>query len=303
MRRCLTPARRVLIFFWLVCLPFAECLAMNPLVTSTREQAISFVNSISKLEPSNYWPAIKPELFLQNLKTDANEPMSIYQGRGTNFCGYGALTYLFLQDDPLGYVKMLLDLYRNGTVSYGRVTFNPSEAIRNEAGQLKYRGILDIRPAEQMWFLTLADHFKGYLNIFNRKYDSGDEETFWASVNYAKFNRMIRSLLHYKARAWGSDLIRPRVESLYDHIAENLKNGPVILYINNRIVHKKNHVKIKLAIPTHFIAVQQITKTADQITLVYWDYGGKTLFQLSPAFLKKITFGITCCTKNTTDGQ
>jgi hypothetical protein len=229
--------------------------------------------------------------------------MSIYPGRGTNFCGYGALTYLFLQDDPLGYTQLLLALYKNGKASFGKAVFEPSEAIRKQAGLLKYKGILDIRPAEQIWYLTLADHFKGYLNIFNRKYDPGDEDRFWASVNYAKFNRMIRTLLQYKVTARGTDLIRPGIDDLYEYISEKLKKSTVALFINNRIVHKKNHVQIKLAIPTHFIILQQIMKTDDVITLVYWDYGGRTLLQLSPAFLKKIIFGITCCTKKPNDAE
>ena len=31
------------------------------------------------------------------------KPESIYPAGETNFCGYGAITYLVLQDDPLGY--------------------------------------------------------------------------------------------------------------------------------------------------------------------------------------------------------
>ncbi|MFN8243170.1 MAG: hypothetical protein U0X40_03865 [Ferruginibacter sp.] len=283
----------------LLALPGLPAAAGDPgrsAATSTREEAVSFISKIEKLEASAHWPAVKPDLFLQNLKTDAAEPLSIYQGRGTNFCGYGALTYLFLQDDPLGYVKLLLQLYKDGVADFGQIHFSPSESIKKEAGQLKYRGLLDIRPAEQIWFLVLADHFKGYLNFFNKHYDPGDEETFWASVNYAKFNRMVKGLLRYRVHAKGSDLIHPAVDDLYSYISDHLKEGQVVLYINNRIVHKKNHVKIKVSIPTHFIAVQEISRVNDQITLVYWDYGGKTLMQLTPDFLRKITFGVSCCT-------
>ena len=270
---------------------------IDTVYTSTRQEAITFIDKIQSLEPSPFWPNVKPALFLQNLKTTIYQPLSIYPGRGTNFCGYGALSYLLLQDDPLGYTKFLLQLYKDGKATFGKVVFTPSASIMKAAGTLKYKGILDIRPAEQMWFLVLADHFKGYLNIFNRKYDPGDEDRFWASVNYAKFNRMVKNLLHYKIIARGADLIRPKVGDLYENMSEKLKTGIVVLYINNRIVHKKNHVAIKLGIPTHFIILQQITKVDGLITLVYWDYGSRTLMQLSPSFLKKIVFGITYCTK------
>ena len=271
--------------------------------TSTRQQAIAFVETIHRLDSSVYWPNIKPDLFLQNLKHTIYQPVSIYPGNGTNFCGYGALTYLFLQDDPLGYAKLLLQLYKDGRASFGHSIFNPSASVKKAAGRLRYKGILDIHPAEQMWFLCLADHYKGYLNIFNRNYDPGDEDRFWASVNFAKFNRMVRSLLHYTTKARGSDLIRPRVRNLYEYIYDRTQTGKVVLFINNRIVHKKNHVQIKVALPTHFIVVEKITREDDLITMVYWDYGGKTQLQMSPAFFNRIIFGITYCTKQKDDAR
>ncbi len=272
-------------------------------VTSSQQQAIEFIDNIKKLDASTFWPNIKPSLFLQNLKTNIHKPVSIYPGNGTNFCGYGALTYLLLQDDPLGYAKLLLQLYSEGKARFGDINFNPSRAVKKAAGLLRYKGVLDIRPAEQMWYLSLADHFKGYLNLFNRRYDPDDEDRFWASVNYAKFNRMVRKLMNYKVNARGADLSRPKVGDLYQYISEKMETGTVVLFINNRIVHKKNHVTIKLGVPTHFILAEKISRENDVITFVYWDYGGKTLLQLSTAFFKRIVFGITYCTKNENDAD
>ena len=194
-------------------------------LTSSQQQALEFIDKIKELEPSVFWPNIKPVLFLQNIKINIRQPVSIYPGNGTNFCGYGALTYLLLLDDPLGYAKSLLQLYREGKSKFGDVNFNPSRAVKKAAGLLRYKGVLDIRPAEQMWYLSLADHFKGYLNIFNLKYNPDDENRFWASVNYAKFNRMVRKLLYYKVNARGADLSRPKVGDLYQYISEKMKNG------------------------------------------------------------------------------
>ncbi len=300
------PLLTLAIFFCAICQGFAIPKyepARDTGATSTQQQAIAFIDNIKELAPSSHWPNIKPALFLQNVKTNIHQPIGIYPGNGTNFCAYGALTYLFLMDDPLGYAKLLLELYREGKAKFGTTSFDPSLAVKKEAGRLKYKGILDIHPAEQMWFLSLADHFKGYLNFFNLKYDPGDENLFWASCNYAKFNRMVSSLLRYKTRARGSDLVRPRVGDQYEYINEKLKTNRVVLFMNNRIVHKKNHVSLKLAVPTHFIVVERISKEADVITLVYWDYGGKTQLQMSSGFLKRIIYGITYCTKKETDAN
>jgi hypothetical protein len=271
--------------------------------TSTQQQALSFIHSLQNLNSSPYWPNIKPALFIRNLQTTIQAPVRLFPGNGTNFCGYAALTYILLRDDPLSYVKFLIQLYQKGNASFGKINFNPSSAIKKQAGLLRFKGILDIHPAEQMWFLSLADHFKGYLNFFNRRYEAGDEDHFWASVNYAKFNRMVRNLLQYDVNARGTDLLRPHVKDLYQYINEKMKAGPVVLFINNRIVHKKNHVTIKLAVPTHFIVVEKISHVNNLITLVYWDYGGKTQLQLSPAFFKRIIFGISSLTKTEKDAN
>lgn len=268
-------------------------------VTSTPQQAIEFINKVYKLEPSTHWPNIKPDLFLKNLKDIILRPIGVYAGKGTNFCGYGALTYLFLKDDPLGYAMLLLTLYSEGKAKFRVVDFNPSAAIKQAAGLIRYAGKLDVCPAEQLWYLTLAGHFKGYLNIFNRKYDPNDQNTFWASVNYAKFNRMVRQLLNYNSRAKGADLKRPYINDLYAYITERMQNGIVVLFVNNRILHKKNHT-LKLALPTHFIVAEKISIDKDIITLMYWDYGRKTQMQMSSAFFKRIIFGITYFTKNET---
>src|SRR5258705_2862999 len=132
----------------------------DPGSTSTRQEAIAYVNTIPALEPSPHWPNIKPALFLQSIRSNIDQPISIYPGNGTNFFGYGALTYLFLRDDPLGYAKLLMQLYLDGKATTGNVVFMPSPAVKNAAGTLKFKGILDIHPAEQMWFLTLAGHYK-----------------------------------------------------------------------------------------------------------------------------------------------
>jgi len=290
----------VALLFLLVKVPFAGSsypLAEEITPTSTQAEAIRFIDGIKTIEASDYWPNVKPAPFLENIKINIHHPFGMYAGRGTNFCGYGALGYLLLQDDPVGYAKFLLSLYKDGTAKMGQVIFTPASSIKKAAGTLKYKGLLDIRPAEQMFYLTLADHFKGYVNIFNRRYGSGDENTFWASVNYAKFNRMIRKLLNYKVNARGTDLRQPSVGNTYNYISRKLKDGIVVLYLNNRILHKKKHENIKLKVPTHFVVLESISKTNDVITMVYWDYGGKTLLQIEPDFLHKIVFGISQCIK------
>jgi hypothetical protein len=264
---------------------------------STSAEALRFIHEVGRLDSSAHWPHIGPKLFLENLKVNILTPLALYQGSNTNFCGYAALSYLPLHDDPLGYARFMLALYRNGKASWGKIYFEPSEEIKQAAGTIRFKGVLDIRPADQLWFLLLADHFKGYLNIFDHHYNPGDENAFWAAVNYGKFNRIIRRLLSYKVEARGSDLIGPHLPHLYEYLSNCLKTGVTYLYVNNTFLHKKDH-GTKFGFPTHFLVLTDISQNGDMLTITYWDYGGRSLKQVSTAFLRKILFGVTHCTKN-----
>jgi hypothetical protein len=264
--------------------------------SSPASAAIDYLNSIPSLEHSKHWPNVDPKLFLQNLKTFTISPLKFYEGKGTNFCAYAALTYLPLRYDPLGFSRFMIDLYKNGKAKLGKVMLAPGHAVRQEAGLIKYKGPLDIQPAGQVWILALADHFKGYLNVFNRNYDKGDEDRIWASTNFAKFNRMLRKLFLLKVKAYGSDLIRPGVGDRYDFLKEQMQSGTIFLYLNNRLLYKKDHVAVRFGIPTHYVLLLDIQKLDNgKINILYWDYGIKTLQQLDPKFFRKILFGISHC--------
>jgi hypothetical protein len=280
-------------------------LLWNPLSrvpASTPDQALTFLKTISLPDSSAFWPNIKTTLFIENLKANILYPLKIYQGSNTNFCGYAALSYLPLNEDPLAYTMFMVSLYTKGAADWNGVHFNPSPEVHQAAGTLRFKGILDIRPADQLWFLTLADHFKSYLNFFHRHFHPGSEDTFWAAVSYGKFNRMLR-WLGYTEEAHGSDLIRPNFHDtdLFTYLKTTVdRPGTTYLYVNNTYLHKKNHRKFKGSFPTHFIVLNDIHRIPgeeDMVDIIYWDYGGRTLRQVSLRFLKKITFGITHCTK------
>jgi hypothetical protein len=292
-------ANRVFLVSFLFCLQFqtAQAATRDSIYYSTQQSAEHFIDGVRSLPKSDAWPGIDPVLFLDNLKLNVHEPLSFYPGRSTNFCGYGALSYLMIKQDPLGYARFMLDLYRNGRAAYRSTTFTPSAPVKRAAGTLKFKGVLDIRHAEQMWFLVLADHYKGYLNIFNRAYDTGDENAFWAATNFAKFNRMVKRMIGYKVHAVGSDLIRPWKPDLYEYILGEMPKGIVVIYLNNRVIHKKNHTQVKLSFPTHFVILEKLVRDGDLITFQYWDYGSRTVKQVTPNTFKRLIYGVSTCTK------
>ena len=272
-------------------LPFIDT---TPL--STPKMATDYMNSIGILPQSVWWPNVKPLVYIENIKKNITHPLSIYEGAGTDFCSYAAFSYLILHDNPLGYAQFMVSIYLHGNAELGKAKFNPSKGVKKAAGMLRFKGRLDICPADQLWFLTLADEFKGYLNMFDRNYHPGGEGNLWASTNYAKFNRMIRRMLNYKVDAKGSDIVRPIIPDVYGYLAEMLKTGIVVLFVNNTFLYKKNHTMLILGLPTHYIILQDMSLANNLITITYWDYGCKTRRQMTPHFLSKILFGISHCT-------
>ena len=265
---------------------------------SSQKQALYFLENLKNIEQSIFWTEVKPQAFIKNLRDDILHPLDLYEGSFTNFCGYAALSYLPLVDDPKTYINFMVKLYKEGRASYNTVRFSPSKEIMNAAGTLRFKGKLDIRPADQIWFLSLADHFKSYLNFFSHHYKPGAENTFWASVSYGKFNRMIKSLFEYNVKARGSDLFHPGMVDLVSYIKASLKTGTTFLYLNNEFLLKKND-NLKPGIPTHYVVLLDlISEKNGSLTMTYWDYGFRSVRQLTPAFLKKIVFGVTTCSIN-----
>ena len=277
---------------------FKQLIVKDSTPASTHEDAIAIINNINTLPASIYWPNVQPDLFFQNVKRNITEPLSIYEGSYLNFCGYAALSYIPLHYDPVGYLKFILELYAKGNAHYGKIYFQPSLAVMKAAATIKFKGVLDINHADQMWFLALADHFKGYLNWTNNKYNTGDERTFWAAVNFAKFNRMISSLFNYRVHAIGSDLIRLKMDGVYSYLKKQLETGITFMYVDNYMLTLKKHHFLRPAFPTHFIVLLDINYSDGLISMTYWDYGFRTFIKVTPSFLTKILFGISHCTKN-----
>lgn len=292
----MTPGPLVLLLLLLCAAPVHAADDESP-HRSTLAEAKSFLAAQPEPDSSAFWPHVRPGYFMENLHECLDNPLYAFDNHNTNFCGYTALSYITIQQDPAGFVRFMLDLYKNGEGAFGKTMFTPSEPVRKICGLLKYKGQLDINPATQMWMMCLADHFKGYLNFFNRRYDAGDENRMWAATNYAKFNRMLGSLFDWRVRSRGSDLIRPGLPEIYKFLRERLDHSnTVILYLNNRLLYKKKHVATRLGVPTHYVILLDIQKVNDElINITYMDGGRKTLQQINPQLLKKIVYGVTWC--------
>jgi len=270
---------------------------IDSIIKAAQGRALAMLANIDTVCPSPYWPNIKPSLFLANLRKNILYPTKINQGKATNFCGYAAFTHILLKYQPDTYTRIIISFYKTGKADLYRRTVKPSLRVRDAAGTLKRKGELDVLHADQLWFLTMADTYKGYLNIFDHKYQPGDENTFWAATNYGKFNRMLREFGDYKVKKVGSDMIRPWKKDLFGYLAQQLDSGIVMMYINSKLTHPTKHSFFRLPAPTHFVVLYNLYREGDLIQIQYWDYGLRTEQIITKKRLKKMTFGISTITK------
>ena len=154
----------------------ASCFSQTsvPELNPAQVRALALLNGSDTISISPLWPHIKPTYFFSNIRANILYPGKINQGHNTNFCSYAALTHLLIKYEPDNYTRMILSLYYTGKATlYSKKILTPSKRVRQAAGLLSDNGELNILHANQLWFLAMADNFKGYLNLFDHKYRLG----------------------------------------------------------------------------------------------------------------------------------
>ncbi|WP_276483674.1 hypothetical protein [Paraflavitalea pollutisoli] len=274
------------------------------LALKARLRALELLRRTDTVSPSPLWPKINPALFFANIRHNIERPDRINQGTSTNFCGYAAMTHLLVKYHPDIYLRQIVTLYRTGKTKLRRKRMKPSHRVMEAAGTLENKGELDILHADQLWFLSLADTFKGYLNWLAPTYHPGSENRLWAATNYGKFNRMLREFTGDEMTAAGSDFISPWVKNFNDYINGQLREGVVILYVNSKYLYEHKFSIFKLRAPTHFIVAYEMLRTDEGlIRFRYWDYGMKTEQLITPKRLRRLIFGVTTITETREDAR
>jgi hypothetical protein len=288
------------IFFLLVAARSQQTVKAKEIFFLSEEQinALRLLEKFDTTTVSKYFSNIDPGNFYRNVQSNIIYPEKIYQGNGTNFCGFAAFSVVLIRSQPLKYTQCILSLYNKGECDVERIKIKPSKPVCEVAGLLNSKGVLNVNPADQMWMLTLADHFKGYVNILNKKYDPGDENKVWASVNIGKFKHMAQELGGFTTHVRGSDLMRPDINDYYEYIKNELNRGRVVLFVNSKHLHPSRFRNYNLKLPTHYIVLYDIQKQDGVIGIKYWDYGLKTVQIISESRLKKLVFGIIRLNEN-----
>ncbi|NCU03559.1 MAG: hypothetical protein GXC73_06180 [Chitinophagaceae bacterium] len=104
---------------------------------------------------------------------------------------------------------------------------------------------------------------------------------------------MLRVTMKAEIQSVGYDLIRLKLKEPVQFLQHKLEMGEVFLYLNNSILRRKNHRKVKKHIPTHFVILKNISEENGIITMTYWDAGFKTQRQIELSAFKRLLFGVS----------
>ncbi|MEJ0105581.1 MAG: RHS repeat-associated core domain-containing protein [Bacteroidota bacterium] len=249
------------------------------------------------LQQSSHYSSVTPASLLDNLEANIKNPERFCQGYGTNFCGTAQIATELITRDPVGYVKLMTDIYSQASGEYNNgvnvVNIDASGGdITNAAGNLKYPskypGTTDLtsNPADQILLLGIANSFKDWLNnitfsgpySFNKETSTGSEKENvpnWAGTSFGKFESLgSGGFLGYSLETRGSTL------SGNFGPLRGMTNDQVVNYFNGQL--NKGDVTIFRSpwesvskIPTHFIRIHGISLSPDKKSFILdqWDYG------------------------------
>jgi hypothetical protein len=104
---------------------------------------------------------------------------------------------------------------------------------------------------------------------------------------------MLRATMQTEIQSMGYDLLRLRLKNPVQFLQRKLETGEVFLYLNNRMLRRKNHGKVKKHTPTHYIVLKKITQENDMVTITYWDAGFNTLRKIELNTFKRLLYGVS----------
>ena len=145
-----------------------------------QEQALELLNQMDTSKVSAFWPMVEPVAFYQNVKKNILFPEKIYQGHATNFCGYAAMSVVLCSQQPEAYTRYVVELYEKGETQVGGRVDRAHRSSSKDSRQYAAKRQAYINPADQLWLISLPDHFKGYMDV-DKKFQTGDENLIWAA--------------------------------------------------------------------------------------------------------------------------
>lgn len=252
----------------------------------------------SRPEKSPYFKHLNTEKFIDNIKRRLIAPQKFCQGFGAQFCGPSALiANNLIATNPVGYVQLLLDFYRQGEAVYfnGRdsIRLAPNERTRSFVGRIldgelipesrirEWKGdefvanseLLSENEADQMIILCLKYRYPG---VFGRgTFQKGDatKKLGFGSTMFKQFMLIAGEFfaLDYTAKGASMHDCLPSPEKVWPVITGACATEKTVYLMVDGPYFRNNSEFVLWG--SHFIRLHAIHDRGDKIDLEIWDYG------------------------------
>ncbi|NMM48464.1 hypothetical protein [Marinigracilibium pacificum] len=229
-------------------------------LSSSYQHALSLIYIYNDTNTESLWAKIPKNTFLKSLTENLKTPARINQGR-SNLCGPASICKIMAEKDPESYTRMAISLYERGVAKSNNSFHFPIESNESLHNESPTDGL---SPAD---YVVLSSLRQSYNIVFDYTPESDTglqgfsypNDLIDIAVNFANLTDYTLNYGHdisgiNKALNHGAAVI-----GLFD--IDQLKTGKP----NNQILQRR--------FGNHYIIINSIKRSYDQVEINYWNWG------------------------------
>jgi hypothetical protein len=228
---------------------------------SDQEWALELVKQFNERWGSGVWPHIQRADLAKSLQDRLKDPDSLHQGN-TNLCGVASFVRDWLQDDPIGYVWLAINLFEKGVGSFSRKggggqVIRPSQELKSSvlANVPDRNTSRTVEPADWIVMASLRED----LNL-SLHYRADEGWLFWSDIrglsSVADVVKLFRRAGYQDVRDYANWWVRYTAHHLEIAGRYVLAGYKVVLFIDYRLIEKaKQDSEALIATANHFVGL------------------------------------------------
>lgn len=226
-----------------------------------KEWALELVKQFNERWGPGVWPHIQREDLAKSLRDRLNDPDSLHQGN-TNLCGVASFVRDWLQDDPIGYVWLAINLFEKGVGSFSRKggggqVIRPSQELKSSvlANMPDRNTSRTVDPADWIVMASLREDLNLSLN-----YRADEGWLFWSDIrglsSVADVVKLFRRAGYQDVKDYANWWVRYSANHLEIAGRYVLAGYKVVLFIDYRLLEKaKQDTEALVATANHFVGL------------------------------------------------
>jgi hypothetical protein len=226
-----------------------------------KEWALELVKQFDERREPGVWTHIQREDLVKSLRERLNDPDSLHQGN-TNLCGVASFVRDWLQDDPIGYVWLAINLFEKGVAHFSRKgnggeVIRPSQELKSSvlANMPDRNTSRTVDPADWIVMASLREDLNVSLN-----YRADEGWLFWSDMrglsSVGDVVKLFRRAGYQDVRDYANWWVRYSANHLEIAGRYVLAGYKVVLFIDYRLLEKaKQDTEALVATANHFVGL------------------------------------------------